>query len=279
MTEYEKYLRGLGASDDEVKVLVNPTSERAFGKMQADLAKATGAVTAYKNWFDNEAVPSYKKMETELVITKANEARARTALVAAQERGLINLTKDLGYEPDPAKAPVAPGAPGAPPDLSRYVTLDQLKTVAEGEGDAIAAAYDIGREHVVLFPDKALNMRALRTSAIKRGVSVEQEWMDTFGVQAAREARTAKIQADRDEVIRKEAYDKARMEFADTYGNPGARPLVSSNSPFAPRPAAGRDKQPWEAGDRSNDRVRRATASVVERFAPGAPGAPVARPN
>jgi hypothetical protein len=277
MTEYEKYLRGLGASDDEVKVLVNPTSERAYTKMQADLAKANGAVTAYKNWFDNEAVPAYKKMETELVVTRANEARARTALVAAQERGLINLTKDLGYEVDPAKVP--PPVGGTPPDLSRYVTLDQLKTVAEGEGDAIAAAYDIGREHVVLFPDKALNMRALRTSAIKRGVSVEQEWMETYGVQTAREARTAKIQADRDETIRKEAYDKARTEFADTYGNPSTRPLVSSNSPFTPRPAAGRDKQPWEVGDRSNDRVRRATASVVERFAGGAPVIPGARPN
>lgn len=276
MSEYEKYLRGLGASDDEIKVLVNPTSERAYLKMQGDLAKANGAVTAYKNWFDNEAVPAYKKMETDLVVTKANEARARAALVAAQERGLINLTKDLGYEVDPAK--VTPPAGGAP-DLSRYVTLDQLKTVAEGEGDAIAAAYDIGREHVILFPDKPLNMRSLRSAAIKRGVSVEQEWMETYGVSQAREARDLKMRTENEEKLRKEGYEKARQEFADTYGNPGARPLVSSNSPFAPRPTTGRDKQPWEVGDRSNDRVRRATQSVVERFAPGAPGVPPARPN
>ena len=268
---YTEYLRKQGASEDDIKVLVNPVSERAFAAQQADLAKANGAVTAYKNWFDNEAVPAYKKMESELVATKANEARSRTALLTLQERGLLKLA-DLGFDP---ATPVA--APVAPPVDPRYVTMDQLKTVADGEGDAIAQAYDIGAEHAALFPGKALNMRELRREAVSRGVSVEQVWMDKFGVAQARSDQQAKSQADHDERIRKEGYEKAREEFANTYGNPGARPPVASTSPFAPRPAAGRDKQPWEAGDRSVDRVRKATQLVVERQTSGFYGGP--RPN
>jgi hypothetical protein len=141
--------------------------------------------------------------------------------------------------------------------------------VADGEGDAIAQAYDIGAEHASLFPGKPLNMRELRREAITRGVSVEQAWQDKFGVPAAREARATAAQAAHDEAVRKEGYEKAREEFANTYGNPGARPPVSSNSPFTPRPTSGRDKQPWEAGDRANDRVRRATNLVVERQTSG----------
>jgi hypothetical protein len=270
---YAEYLRKQGASEDEIKVIVTPVAERAFASQQADLAKANGTATAYKNWFDNEAIPAYKKMENELVASKASEARNRTTLLALQERGLLKLA-DIGYDP---ATPAA--APAAPPVDPRYVTLDQLKTVADGEGDAIAQAYDIGAEHASLFPGKALNMRELRRDAIARGVSVEQAWMDKFGVVQARSDMQAKVQADHDEKIRKEAYDKAREEFANTYGNPGARPPVSSTSPFAARPTSGRDKQPWEVGDRAVDRVQRATKLVVERQSSGFYGGMPPRPN
>jgi hypothetical protein len=270
---YAEYLRKNGANEAEVAVLATPTSERIFAAQQVELTKSNAAVTAYKNWFDSEAVPAYKKMESELIATKASEARNRTALLALQERGLLKLA-DIGFDPGTPAAP-----PVVPPADPRYATVDLLKSVAEREGEAIAQAYDIGAEHAILFPGKPLNMRELRRDAVSRNITVEQAWEEKFGVSAARDARATKTQADHDEAIRKEAYDKARQEFADTYGNPGARPPVSSNSPFAPRPTTGRDKQPWEAGDRSVDRVSRATRLVVERQSAGFYGGMPPRPN
>jgi hypothetical protein len=281
--KYEEYLRANGATEDEIKVLCTPTSERAFAKQQTDIANANKVVGSYKKWFDEEAVPAYKKIESELIVSRANEARAREAIMAARDRGLVDIAKDLGYPV--AGAPGTPGAPvtppvGTPPDLSRYMTVDQAKALADSEGQAIAQAYDIGAEHAILFPDKPLRMTEVRRSALSRGVSVEQEWMETYGVQAARTARENKLREDHENKIRTEERAKVQQEFADQYGNPMARPPVSSNSPFVARPNAGREKQPWEAGDRSAERVRRATQTVVEQSLGGRPAVPaVARPN
>jgi hypothetical protein len=55
-----------------------------------------------------------------------------------------------------------------------------------------------------------------------------------------------------------------RERLATTYGNPDLRPLAPSTSPFTKRPEAGREAQPWEVGDRSNERVQRATKTILD---------------
>lgn len=280
MKKYADYLRSIGASEEEIKILVTPTAERAYTQMQADLAKANTAVTGYQNWFEKEATPAFKKLQTELVVAKADEARARGALIAARDKGLIDLTKDLGYEVDPEKvaaatAAAAAAARGATFDPDKYIDRDTFMKVLTGEGDAIAAAQDIAYEHTKLFPDKPLNFRKLRSEAVAKGISVEQHWMDTFGVTQARETQATAAREAHDKAMREEGAKVAREEFASRYGNPDTRPLVPSVSPFAPRPTTGREKQPWEAGDRSIDRVQRATRHVIEQQAGGA----AAKPN
>jgi hypothetical protein len=273
---YAEYLKSQGASEDEVKILATPVAEKAYTSMQASLAAERSRADAaengkktYAEWYEKQAVPYVQKLEREIVVSKAEEGRARAALMTLQERGLVDVAKDLGY-----KLENQPGA-GQPPanqppafDASKYVTTDVLQQVAAREGDAIAAAQDIAIEHAYLFGNdatKKLNFREMRQAAIQQGKSVEQVWMDRFGVEGARAARATADKESYEKRLREEGAAAVRQEFADRMGNPDARPLLPSRSPLAPRADTGREKQPWEMGDRQNDRVQRATRKVVDQ--------------
>lgn len=274
---YAEFLKSQGASDDEIKILVSPASEKAYNALQTSLvasaaaaAKAekdkTDAIGQYDTWYNEQAVPAYKKMEQEAIIAKANEARATAAIRAAQAAGLVDLTKDLGYEVDPAKAAEAARiAAGTPTgfDPTKYVDRDTLLSLVEREGDAIALAQDIAAEHSRLFPGMSLNFRELRKEAVAAKKPVEQLWMEKYKVSDARAAQAKIKQDEYDSRLRKEGADAKATELASRYGDPNQRPLVASNNPFVPRADSGRDKQPWDVPDRSNERVQKATAKVV----------------
>lgn len=274
---YAEYLKSQGATDEAIKTLVDPVSEKAFNALQAQVtasaaaaAKAekdkTDAIGQYDTWYNEQAVPAYKKMEQEAIIAKANEARATAAIRAAQAAGLVDLTKDLGYEVDPEKAAAAArAAAGNPPnfDPTKYVDRDTLLSLVEREGDAIALAQDIAAEHSRLFPGMSLNFRELRKEAVAAKKPVEQLWMEKYKVSDARAAQAKIKQDEYDSRLRKEGADAKATELASRYGDPNQRPLVASNNPFVPRADSGRDKQPWDVPDRSNERVQKATAKVV----------------
>jgi hypothetical protein len=279
MSAYGDYLKKNGATEDEIKVLVNPASERAFSAMQADLTAATTARTAaeaksttYEKWYNEKAVPYVQKLERDIVTATANEGRARTALVTAQKRGLLNVAQDLGYDLNDPNATPPNTPPGTPPaagsiDTSKFIDKDTFLQSLSREGDAIASAQDIAIEHSFLFggdPTKKLNFRELRNKALANGKSVEQQWMDDNGVIAARAAREAADRTAYETRLRNEGAEAERTRLATVYGDPNQRPPMPSQSPFAQRPQTGREKQPWERGDDgSMDRVTRATQKVI----------------
>lgn len=273
---YAEYLKQNGATDEDIKVLDNPIARKGFEALQRQAADASAAAKAatdaqaadraeLEKWYQEQQVPAYQKMQNELVAARANEAKAKAAVMALQKQGLIDVAKDLGYDAAPTAGtpPANPGAVGF--DASKYVTTDAVVALAEQEGDAIALAQDIAFEHRTLFPDKPLNFRQLRAAAKAAHKPVEQYWMDTYQVQPARAAREAAEKSAYEARLIKQGADSEREKYISQYGNPDTRPLVPSTSPFTQRPATGRDKQPWETNtDPSNDRVRRATAKIME---------------
>lgn len=274
---YAEYLKSLGATDDDIKVMDTGVARKAFDKMQAELTAAAAQVAASEqskkdyeaksNEWHDRVNTEYLSAKDQLVVAKANEAKARAVIDEAQKQGLIRVAEDLGYVTAPPKVDDKPGTSGFDPN--RYFTKDDVVAIAEREGDAIALAQDIAAEHARLFPGQTLNFRELRKEAVSRKMSVEALWMDRYKVNDARTARATAEKEAYDKKLRDEGAATARAELASQYGNPDTRPLTTSQSPFAPRPAANREKQPWESGldgdNGSNDRVQRATKSFIER--------------
>jgi hypothetical protein len=284
---YADFLRQNGATDEDVKALTEGSFARsataAFNKL---LERATAAETALSEEksvsqnFQDRVNDYYEKVnarvksaENESVVAKANEAKLREAILTMQRQGLIDVAKDLGFDPvNPNPAP-APGANVPGFDADKYFTRDEIARIAETEGDAIALAQDIAAEHRILFPDKPLKFRELRERGKAQKKSVEQVWMEEFKVA---DARTAHVEAQRkasEERIRKEEREKVLAEVTSKYGNPDVRPLESSRSPFVERPQGNirQGKQPWELGENfqqqlSDERVRRGTSTVMKQL-------------
>lgn len=283
-----EYLRQSGADEESIKALTEGSfsgaAKRAFDKLQADAAAAqedavkarklaSDTETTWKTFYENEVTPKYTDMQNQVVTSTAELARAKAAVLAAQEQGLSKVAEQLGWKTaDGGGNPPSPAAPGVPAnfDASKFVSLDQLNAIAEREGDAIAIAQDIAAEHALLFPGQRLNMRDLRKEAVARRISVMQMWEEKFGVAKARADAEAARQKAHDDAIAKQARDAAIAEMTGKYANPETRPLAPSSSPFTHRAQTGRDKQPWErTDDASRDRVARATQKVLQTAAGG----------
>lgn len=267
---YAEFLKANGATDDEIKILDTPVARKGFEAMQAADARAVAAETAratdrkaLEDWRDEKVIPEFQDMQNQLIAAQAEAARSKAAILKMQELGLVDVAKTMGYTPDPP--PNAAGN-GAPKDFdpSKYVTMDQVTQIAQSEGDAIALAQDIAAEHSALFPDKKLNFRQLRAAALAARQPVEQYWMSTYGVAAAREKRDTDSRIAYETKLRTEGATAERERLATQYGNPDLRPLSPSTSPFTKDPARGREAQPWEVSDRSNERVQRATKAILD---------------
>jgi hypothetical protein len=272
---YREYLLSQGATEEDIKVLDTPIGRKAFEQMQtvqADHTRLKESADAFQtrvNEYYETEKEKRARIESELVASRAREAATRTALLTAQERGLLDVSKDLGFNLEASAAPPVnnPAAPAFDPN--KYFTREDITSMVRQEAAAIAIASTIVDEHRRLFPDKPLDMESLLTRAQERKIPLKQMWMDEFKVPEARAAVAQKAQDDRDNRIRKEAEDKVRAELASQYGNPETRPLAPSHSPFTSRKDTGRDKQPWEVGldgeAGSNDRVQRAVQRHIAR--------------
>lgn len=270
MATYAEFLKSQGASDEEIKILDTPVSRRAYEKLEGALMTATDnhkkAVTGsqtLQKWYNEEALPEYKRMEAALIVAKGNEARAREIIKTATDQGLIEIAKAAGFNVDEPP----PAAKKDEVDTSKFVTHDRLIEVAQLEGDAIAIAQDISAEHMYLFGTPIRNFREMRREATERKVPVEQVWMEKYKVPEARTAKEAAAQKERDDKIRLEERQKFETEYASKYGDPNSRPPLVSTNILAPRPAQGRDKQPWESNEDAlaNSRVARALKDSVTR--------------
>jgi hypothetical protein len=283
MSKYGDYLKSMGASEEEIKILDTPTAARAYDKLQAEAATAAAEAARIKAeqetyvervdaWYQ-ENDKKLKDSQAKQVAVESEAARYRAALVSAQRQGLIDVAKDLGFNPEELEGvtPPARKEPAVPDgfDPSKFVDRDTFIQGVDRMADSLAALEDMVIEHKLLFPDKPLRVSELRREAIAAKKTVNQLWEEKYKVP---EARTAAAEAQRkaeEDRIRKDERDKAAAEFANKYGNPDTRIPMPSTSPFTKRandPV--RAKQPWEAGGDStlsNDRVARATKKFMER--------------
>ena len=259
---YAEFLAAQGASADEIKVLDVPVARKAWEASETARAAAQKESTDLRTWYNDQAVPAYKKMEADMMSAKADAARNAALVQAASDQGLLEIAKNAGIKPEDVAKPAVPAA-----DMSKYPTWEQVQQLAEREGEAIATMGRLVQEDQLLFGvDHQVDWPALRREAVTARVNLEQHWMSKYGVQAAREAR-AKAQRDAaEQKIRDDERSKVQAEFASRYGNPDARPLVPSRNPLAPRAESGRDKQPWETdeGSLTKNRVQRATETLVK---------------
>ena len=271
--KYSEFLKSQGASDEDIKILDTPIAARAFAKMEADrdeaIANATQLDKQYKTYQDQvqswytENDAKNKKLQEEVVTTRANEAKARAAILAIQEQGLGDIAEGLGYKVEPPKNNnTAPEF-----DASKYIARDEFMKIADGIGSNLAALEDMVMEHKQLFPDTPLRVSDLRREAIAANKTVPQYWEEKYRVSAARESSA---KAARDAEIAKwksEGAKEKETELVSRMGNPDTRPLVPSRNPFTPRKDDSlRAKQPWDHADGklSNDRVLRATQNLVK---------------
>lgn len=286
--EYVQYLRNQGASDDDVKALTEGSfataaikafdAQQAAAQQEIERAKAAAESdkAAYKAradaWYEEVAAPSLTKAQQDAIKANTEAARLRSLVAQSTDEGLKAVAKDMGFNLDgtrtePAPNPANPANPGFDP--TRYFTKDDIVAIAEREGEAIAVAQDIAFEHRQLFPDKPLNFRSLRAEAQAAKKPVEQFWMERYGVSAAREKRDSEAKAAYEAKLREEGRAEVRRQYAEAAANPGLAPGVTSINPTAPRPAAGRDKQPWDVnleGEKgSGNRVERAAKVWADR--------------
>jgi len=259
---YAEFLAAQGASADEIKVLDVPVARKAWEASETARAAAQKESTDLRTWYNDQAVPAYKAMEAKMMTAQADAARNAALVQAATDQGLLEVAKNAGVKTEDLAKPAAPAF-----DASKYVTLEQATQFLEREGESIAIMGQLVQEDQLLFGlDHQVDWPALRRTAREKRTNLTQEWMEKYGVQAAREAR-AKAQRDAaEQKIRDDERSKVQAEFASRYGNPDARPLVPSRNPLAPRAESGRDKQPWETdeGSLTKNRVQRATETLVK---------------
>lgn len=278
---YAEMLRANGATEDEIKLLDVAPARKAFDAQQAAIAAATAdgdaRVNNYKTeadkWYNETILPNYQTMEQKLAAASANEARAKALILASQDEGLKKVAADMGYTQPANPNPANPNPASPALDASKYVTVDALNEMSNSVGAGLAALQDMVLEHSQLFPDRRLDVRAIRAEAVAARKDVYSYWEQKFKVQEARTAREDASRKAHDDLIRKEERDRVTTEFASQYANPNTVPASASSNVFAARPAAGREKMPWESNldgqNGSNDRVARATKLFVEKQAAG----------
>lgn len=287
MLTYEEFLRQNGATTEEVKALTEGSfsgaAKKMFERLQAEEAravaaerKATDVESTWKNFYENDVADSFKKAELAAVAAQAEAARYKTTLLEAHKRGIMKLTKDMGFDvddagnPNPSPSP-SPAAATGSFDPDKY-TREVLLPLADKEGDAIAMMTEIASEHAALFPGERPNWRELRREAVQRKVPLEQLWREKFKIDEKRAAVQKAADDARIAAAVDERYKVREQELISKYGNPDSRPLVPSTATLTSRVMRqGEGKQPWDRGisDEAmrNERVKAATEKQLQRQA------------
>ena len=256
MANYAEFLKSEGATDEDVKLLDTPLARKAFDKQQALVAaadaKRESVVKANEVWAQQVEADNQRYLK-ERDSAKIEAAAAAARIAKMGELGLIEVAERM--EPGSTKPPAATDP--AAFDASKYVTNDVLLSVAEREGDAIAIAQDISFEHQQLFGGdaaKRLNFRELRREAIARKIPVESLWMEKYGVQAARDSRSAADRAAHEKKIADEAITRYKSEHPES--NPMLQSPRISSTPFVTPPSASTERQPWLKSDGEKEHAR-----------------------
>lgn len=268
MSKFADYLRSIGTSEEDVKLLDTPAANAAYEKMSADADARLAAekkklddyqVNVEKYYIDTNA--RAEQLRNDAIAARANEARARAAILEMQKQGLIDNAKQFGFDPEAAPAAPAAAAP-------KYLTADEIMPALDAAGDGLAAVMDAAAEHARLFPDKPFNARELRRASVAAKKSFYDYWQETFKVADAREAAAKARQEAHDKAVADAARADERAKLASEYANPNTRPASPSSAPFIIKRASdGKPETPWSRSENelSDLRVRKATENIIKR--------------
>lgn len=283
MATYVEFLKSQGATDEDIKLLDTPVARKAYERMEAAIAdkeaarvKAQQQAEGYQKWYNDEALPYVTGVESKLKVTEATLAGERARIKSLQDAGLLEVAVNDDAARAAAAAAATAGQPTFDPAKHNLVTTDILTQVAEREGDAIAVAQDIAAEHAYLFsgdPSKRLNFRELRKEAIAQKKPVETLWMEKYGVQAARDARSAADKAAYEKKVADDAIAAYKAAHPASSVNPALGTGVPSANPFTGKApssmgTASTDALPWQKSDtqKVNDRLSKVTSAHPEMF-------------
>jgi hypothetical protein len=266
MSTFAEYLKSKGADDSTIAAMDTPLAREVYEQMTARAAEADTLRTNMKayetkvNDYYTETKSQAEKRERDLMLAEAEAARSKAAILSLQKQGLIDVAKDLGF--DPATPPAAAAA------TPKYVTEESLFPYIDNAGEGLAAVMDAMDEHKRLFPNVPFSAQQIRREAVAAKKPFYEYWETKFKVADARASAAKAAQESHDKEIADKARAEERAKLASEYGSPLTRPAVPSTSPFIPRKADnGQAKQPWgrSEDENSNDRVRRATENVIKR--------------
>jgi hypothetical protein len=273
---YSEYLKSNGATDADIAVLDTPVGRKAYEAMEARVATAAAEVetaktdrTNLEKWFKEDATPYVTNVEAAATLAKANEARALAIVRDLETRGMLSKEDLQKFGIDPVAAAPAPGGtPAVPANTSEFLTLKSIQPALDSVGNNLAAMQDLVLEHMQLFPNVHLEVRALRNEANAQGKTVYEYWEQKYKVADARKAAADLRQKTHDDAMRAEGRKAAETELISKFGNPDTRPLAPSESPLAFRSSGDRSgKQPWEVGtpeSLSSERVGRVATKVMQ---------------
>lgn len=271
---YAEFLAENGATPDEIKVLDVPSARKGYDAMQSQAAEAITRATkaesdkaAYDKWYKEVAEPTAAKALAERDQALGDAAAERARVKKLQDLGLLKIAEQMegggaGGDDDAAKRAAAAAAQ---PDLSKYVDADTFRQVVAREGDAIAEAQDLAFEHQRLFPDKPLNFRQLRQTALANKRSVYDQWQSDYNVATVREQRATADKEAYEKKLREEgaSAERAKLQTA----NPNLVSPVTSTSPFTGRApsAQSADAQPWNKSEaeRESTRLQKGISKVL----------------
>jgi hypothetical protein len=277
---WAEHLKANGATTEEITLLDTAPARRAFDKQMADAqaaldaanAKSVTDMTAYREtmnqWYEEKVVPDMTAANAAAVTAKANEERAKAAILAAAARdeGLKQVAINMGWPVDGVTPPArTQDAPPAGFDPSQYFKKDEIVNALTREADVIMLAQDIAAEHATLFPGQRLNFTELGQKARASKKDLKSYWEQEYKVGDARAAQSAATAKAHEDKIRAEERQKVEGEMASRYGNPMTRPPMPSTSPFAKIVPSTDNKQPWDRSDASGERVQRATEKVIKQ--------------
>lgn len=257
---WRELLKAKGLTDEQIKAIETTagpaiaefdslitTAETKNAEAARLVAEATEKTTKLNQWWNEDATKQINEAFSKATTAEAQAEFYRKQAESAKANGFIPADAP-GYKPPVAAAdPANPGTfvPGANPvpGSPRYMTGPEV-------ANAVSNTFYISNEHQRLFgeplPGEALQQ--LMQEAGEQRTTAMKLWESKYKVPEKRAEISANAQKTHDDKIAKDTEDRVRREYAEKYGNPETRPMVTSRFPkYAQDGAQGgkTDKLAW----------------------------------
>jgi hypothetical protein len=271
MAKLEDILKGKGYSDSDLATVLGPLDakarealEGAYGVVESELNTYRAENDGWAKWHEEHGKPTLALYEKDMIEAKAEAAALKARLAEAEKNGFA-----------PASVVSATSATNAPPGATdpnawdarkhNVPTWDDVKKLADAEGQAIAMAADLAEEYRQLTgksiydysyktPDgrELRGMTAIRTEAqYNRQPNMFEYANKKFNFEGLRNQAAEAARLKHEEAIRADE----RAKVSSQYGDPNTRPLMPSKDPFIPAPRQ-QGVQPWDVPETDRRKAR-----------------------